>query len=289
MSEQSFGGEWTEDKLRWVRNYLEAYQQALKNQRFTTWYVDAFAGTGSRTAPEIEESSLTPLFDEADEAEVSRYKDGSAKIALALSRPFDRYLFIEKSKAKCSQLQSTIDSEFASLRQRCSVQQEDSNIALCSWCNERDWSRERAVVFLDPFGLQVNWSTIASLGATRGVDLWYLFPLNLLRLLKRDGVIETSWRARLDAVFGTSDWESRFYERSPSPLFQEIEMVERKATPESVQAFIVERLRESFAEVVSGSVLKNSRSSPLYLLCFAVANKKGAPIAKRIANSILKR
>ena len=34
-------------------------------------------------------------------------------------------------------------------------------------------------------------------------------------------------------------------------------------------------------------VLRNSANRPLYLLCFAVGNKKGAPIALRIANHLL--
>ncbi len=127
-----------------------------------------------------------------------------------------------------------------------------------------------------------------ALGATKGVDLWYLFPMSLLRLLKRDGVIEPKWRERLDAVFGTCEWEPRFYERSQSPLFDDLEVVERTATVENVRRFIEERLKTCFADVAEGSVLKNSRSSPLFLLCFAVANKRGAPIAMRIAQSILK-
>ena len=122
--------------------------------------------------------------------DVKRYKDGSAKIALALKEPFDRYLLIEKAKGKCDELQSTIDNEFASLKDKCSIRQGDSNTALCAWCGERDWRRERAVVFLDPFGLTVEWTTVQSLGATKAVDLWYLFPINLLRMLKKDGVIE---------------------------------------------------------------------------------------------------
>lgn len=289
MSDQSFGGEWTEVKLKRVRSYLESYQQALKNQHFTTWYVDAFAGTGSRSAPEVLDISRSLLDDlTADEVEASRYRDGSAKIALELPKPFDRYLFIEKSKSKCDELESSITREFIDLRARCSIRHEDANVALCAWCKERDWSRERAVVFLDPFGLQVKWSTIVSLGATGAVDLWYLFPLNLLRLLKRDGMIEQSWRTRLDSVFGTTEWESRFYERSQSPLFEDIEVIERTATAENVQRFIEERLKTCFAEVANGTVLTNTRNSPLYLLCFAVANKKGAPIAMRIAGSILK-
>jgi three-Cys-motif partner protein len=216
VSDQSFGGEWTETKLKKVKSYLASYQRALKNQHFITWYVDAFAGTGSRTTPEIVDMSFSLLGDEVAEEEAARYRDGSAKIALQLPRPFNRYLFIEKSRQKCDELESAIIRDFGGLRQRCIIRQDDSNDALCAWCKERDWSRERAVVFLDPFGLQVDWSTVVSLGATKGVDLWYLFPLNLLRLLRLDGVIEPRWRARLDSVFGTREWETRFYERSPS-------------------------------------------------------------------------
>jgi three-Cys-motif partner protein len=293
VDDQSFGGEWTESKLRNVKSYLEGYQQALKNQRFTLWYVDAFAGTGSRSAPEAVDTSnslLRFLRDETDDEDedAGRYRDGSAKIALALQRPFDRYLFIEKSKSKCDELQSIIKRDYAHLIDRCSIRQEDSNTALFQWCKERNWAQDRAVVFLDPFGLQVNWSTIESLGSTKAVDLWYLFPLSLLRLLKRDGQIEQSWRARLDSVFGTTEWESRFYERFESPLFEGIEVVQRIANADSVRGFIEERLRTCFAAVAKGKVLTNSKNSPLFLLCFAVANKNGAPIAMRIAQSILK-
>jgi len=290
MGDQSFGGEWTEDKLRWVRSYLERYQEALKNQRFSTWYVDAFAGTGSRSAPEIgdNEFSLLGLLDNpSDQVDVCRYRDGSAKIALALERPFHRYLFIEKSKSKCEELESVIRAQFGNLVERCTIRPGEANAELCRWCEERDWSHDRAVVFLDPFGTQVKWSTIAALGATKGVDLWYLFPMSVIRLLTRDGVKEPSWRDCLNSVFGTTEWEQRFYKRSPT-LFENIEGVTRTVSVESVQNFIEERLKTCFVDAISGNILKNSRNSPLFLLCFAVANKKGAPIAGRIAQSILR-
>ncbi len=294
VNDQSFGGEWTEVKLNRLKSYLEAYRTVFtRNSRaryYTTWYVDAFAGTGSRSAPEVGGSNLGFFSDaETDDEDVNRYKDGSAKIALALKKPFDRYLFIEKSKAKCDELQSIIDNEFTSLKDRCSIRQGDSNVALCAWCKQRDWARERAVVFLDPFGLQVDWITIVSLGETKAVDLWYLFPINLLRLLKRDGVIEDRWRQRLEKLFGTTEWESRIYKTGTSAsLFGDIETVERDATVQNVQGFIQERLATCFAKVADGEVLRNSKNSPLYSLCFAAANEKGARTALKIAQSILK-
>jgi three-Cys-motif partner protein len=205
-----------------------------------------------------------------------------------LSSPFDRYLFIEKSRARCDELKAMIEKEYSLLVARCQFRQEDANVAICAWCAERDWSKDRAVVFLDPYGLQVEWSTIKTLGATGGVDLWYLFPLNMARLLRHDRQIDEAWQRRLDALFGTRDWQSRFYRtRMDQDLFGSFETLERDVTIENVQEFIQERLRTCFAAVAKGLVLKNSRSSPLYSLCFAAANEKGAPIALRIAQSIL--
>lgn len=50
MSGHQFGGEWTTEKLERLREYLCAYMRIFsKNShaaRYTTVYVDAFAGTG---------------------------------------------------------------------------------------------------------------------------------------------------------------------------------------------------------------------------------------------------
>ena len=47
MTVPRFGGRWTEQRLEILGRYLDAYTTALKNQRFTLYYVDGFAGAGS--------------------------------------------------------------------------------------------------------------------------------------------------------------------------------------------------------------------------------------------------
>ena len=218
-----------------LAKYLAAYRNIFtsnaKARHFTTWYVDAFAGTGSRVAPE----NATARLDLADEAyaddESNCYRDGSAKIALGLTSPFDRYLFVEKSKKRISELRGLIQREFPGLEARCELKQGDANAALCAWCKERNWSKERAVVFLDPYGMQVEWSTIQALGATKGVDLWYLFPLGVARMLTHDGKMDDSWRKRLTTLFGTADWEERFYRvEVKQDLFGDFQELQRDAT-----------------------------------------------------------
>ena len=48
MSTETWGGEWTDEKLGVLRGFLEAYLAALKNKPFRLGYVDAFAGAGYR-------------------------------------------------------------------------------------------------------------------------------------------------------------------------------------------------------------------------------------------------
>ena len=292
MAEHKFGGDWTEIKLSRLREYLIQYRRIFtKNPRaryFKTWYVDAFAGTGSRA------TSGTPteqgVFEDVyDDTETTQYRDGSAKIALALPEPFDHYLFIEKSKGRVGELRQTIEREHAALLPICDFRPGDANTVLKAWCAERNWQKDRAVVFLDPYGMQVEWSTIEALAATKAIDLWYLFPLPG-RLLTYRGDIDEAWKRRLDLVFGTAQWRTEFYRVTVSEpnLFGEThESMERDAPAEKIEAFIHGRLAGTFEGAAKGLVLRNSRQSPLYLLCFAAANKKGAPIALRIAQSIL--
>ena len=46
----AFGGDWTAVKLAVLARYLAAYATALKKQPFAKLYIDAFAGSGYRSA-----------------------------------------------------------------------------------------------------------------------------------------------------------------------------------------------------------------------------------------------
>jgi three-Cys-motif partner protein len=291
MVEHRFGGDWTQEKLDSLKGYLLSYRAIFNGNPaarfFTTWYVDAFAGTGSIASPSSPAHTL-PLV-EASENEQKRFLDGSAKIALGLDSPFHKYLFIEESRKRADALSGMVREQFPSLLDRVTVQVEDANRALRDWCGTRNWSKERAVVFLDPYGMQVEWSTVTTLAGTKGVDLWYLFPF-ATRLLPNDQNIHESWAHRLDLLFGTPEWRERFYpSRQQETLFGPVDSIERDAGENNIQAFIEERLRTCFVGVAKSRILRNSTNSPLYALCFAASNAKGAAPALKIAQYLLSR
>jgi three-Cys-motif partner protein len=295
MVEHSFGGPWTEEKLTRLRKYLEAYTVIFtRNPRaahFRRVYVDAFAGTGIRTqSDESAAESLLPFFDEDADAET--FMKGSAQVSLEINPPFDQYIFIEKDPSYADELERLAQAN-PELSPSILVERGDANGILRAWAEASFWQSQRAVVFLDPYGMQVEWRTIEVLAATKAVDLWILFPLGqgVNRLLTRQAPPEGAWASRLTAIFGTDEWREAFYQpSSQGHLFDDEAHHEKSATFESIARFFLDRLDTVFERVAPNPlVLRNSRNNPIFLLCFAAANQKGAPTAVKIARDLLER
>ncbi len=163
------------------------------------------------------------------------------------------------------------------------------------WCKKMDWGKNRAVVFLDPYGMQVDWNLLVTIAKTHAIDLWLLFPLGMgvNRMLRKDGKLSDAWNQTLNRIFGDNSWENIFYKkRSVQTLFGEEENLCKDAGFEDIaRYFINERLGKAF----EGKVVKeplflcNSKNSPLYLLCFASGAKKGSDTAIKIAKNIIER
>jgi three-Cys-motif partner protein len=287
----AFGGDWTAEKLSRLHKYLRAYTIALSKQPFELLYIDAFAGTGYRSLRQANaDGSDELLFPELAEPETQRFLAGSTRIALEIEPPFSTYIFIEKDPASFAEL-SKLREEYSSKRNEIWLVNEDANVYVQRLCRTR-WAGRRAVLFLDPYGMQVGWETVEAIARTQAIDLWYLFPLGVAvnRLVRRDGVVGDSERRGLDRVFGATDWDDAFYERTTRPtLFGEESFREKVATFDSIREYLITRLGAVFAGVAKNPLLlRNSRNVPIYMLCVAAGNEKGAPIALKIAQHILK-
>ena len=285
-----FGGQWTQQKLQVLKKYLSAYtkifKRNLKAQFFETNYVDAFAGTG-----EIPRPGLKGLF--AEDLELlqaeEQLRKGSVKLALEVDPPFNHYVFIEKDSKKCDEL-TALAADFPD--RDIKVVNDDANAALLKWCRELDTTRQRAVVFLDPFGASMEWRVIEAIADTKAVDLWILFPYSAIsRMLVNDRMPPQSWVERLTRLFGTAEWAKEFYSTSSwkSLITDEpIERVYRTADQEQITKFFMERLKAKFVAVADPGFLFNSRGSLLFVLLFAAGNEKGANAGLTIANDLLR-
>ena len=146
-------------------------------------------------------------------------------------------------------------------------------------------------MFLDPFATELLWSTVEALAGTQIVDCWILFPLGaVVRLmpLKHDPNPELA--CRLDRVFGgRQHWYNSLYQSTEQlPLFGE-QSLERSGGHKKVTDLYRQRLNAVFEKVAPARILRNSKNAPLFALYFAASNKKGADIAVRIADHLLKK
>lgn len=289
MAKHTFGGDWTTDKLDRVQKYLCAYTKIFKTNPkasyFTTIYVDAFAGTGERVSSGTKEAELG-----SDDTDAQSLKKGSARIALEVDPPFDRYVFIEKRARRVKELE-TLRTDFPTKATAIQIERADANDFLKDWCQKTDWRKHRAVVFLDPYGMQVEWATLEAIAKTQAIDLWLLFPLGMAvnRLLTKNQPPPKAWGEALTRTFGTKDWEQAFYPKKKElTLFGEEESQRKQATFEAIGKFLLARLDGVFAKVAPNPLeMVNSRGVPIFLLVFAAGNPKGAPTAVKIAKDIL--
>jgi three-Cys-motif partner protein len=246
MIQRPFAHRDTQVKLRTVGDYLRFYTTALSKQNFKLIYFDAFAGSG-----EIPHGEDLPLFDgmrDLDDA-----IEGSARVALGVSPPFDQYVFVDSKKKHVAAL-AALRKEFPNLADRISVKHGDANDAVREFCRSEMAGNRRAVIFLDPFGNSVKWSTIKAIAAVPKIDLWYLFPsgIGVVRQISQDSRIQKDAERSLDEMFGTTEWRASFSAPTAQAdlLDPDRETMTKIATADDVTRYMIARMKAVFKGVV---------------------------------------
>jgi three-Cys-motif partner protein len=280
-------GPWAREKLEALGQYLNFYTTVLKNQGHWlrgTIFVDAFAGAGlSQVRAKEKPAQPATLFGpdpKADNAEIEFLK-GSPRVALDITNPFNSYIFVERHRQRIAELKR-LKAQYAGKR-AIAVKEDDANDALKDWlASGVDWRTHRAVVFLDPFGMQVPWTTIETLAATKAIEVLINFPLWMAinRLLTRSGDIDPGWQASLDTFFGSPDWRTIAYKESTDLFGARRDKVEDAGR--RILQWYRSRLRDAFGHVSAARLIKNTRGNPLYYLIWAGPKATGLKGAEYI-------
>lgn len=174
-------GSWTQDKLKILRQYLPVYLLAT-TKALERIYIDAFAGPGLNR---VRAGNLTI--------------DGSPLIALdarARNRTrFDRLFFIERDPAVAAELRGVLNTRDKT--QRASVIDGDVNKELPRLITKLP-RRSPTFVFVDPEGIEPQWTTIEAIAPWR-TELLINFPLGMSINRNPDS-------AKVTAYFGTDQW-----------------------------------------------------------------------------------
>ena len=290
-----FGGKHTDEKLDKLSEYIEVYTTALKKRKFQLLYIDACAGTGDRTTV----LNLGPIFGNKNQIITT---PGSARIALENEPSFDVHVFIERNKERYCQLK-VVEQQYP--HKKCKLCEGDANDFVSRLCTKIPWHEPtnsrigmRGVIFLDPFGMEINWKTIECIGNTKALDAWIFFPLSgLYRNAPHDKLnLSESKIDSVTRVLGTDSWLDDWYSNSSSgeeDLFGNIEPSKQIRTLDvtGIEQYVRKRLKTVFkGAVLKPMRIKNEQGAPIASLFFCVANEtpKAIGAATRIANHILK-
>jgi three-Cys-motif partner protein len=286
-ADHEFGSQDTDLKLSLVEAYLNAFTTALRGRFSELWFIDAFAGTGVRT--ERVPATRGTLLTKPAPASVLRRR-GSAKIAIDVDPPFDRLIFVEQRPRAVEALRQLREQH---ADRKIDVIAGDANEEIRKMVGRVNWQRIRAAMFLDPYGMTVDWETLEAIAATRAIDVWYLFSLSgLYRQAARSAsAIDAKKRAAITRVLGTDAWEQELYApRKQHLLFDEPAELQRSADLSTLEAYVRARLKTIFPAVLPPLALPIHTRPQRFSLFFAIANPNRSAIglATRIADYILK-
>lgn len=278
-----FGGPWTVKKLRILRGYLDSYTTALKHKNFELIYIDAFAGNG-----------YISLLNSSDREFNDQFIEGSANIALQIQdKPFDKLLLVEKNQKRYEELKLFRDQHMG---RDIVVSCADANAYLQRLVLRQN--RQRGVLFLDPFGTAVEWTTVSRIAELQALDTWILFPIGAIqRILPTSRIpddVDPRWAKRLTTVYGDESWRRLYRPNPQKSLFGQDDSLGQSYFRDPGANGLLDLYKSRLSDCFGSRLLKesctlaNSTGSPLFEFIFCAGNKRGEPIAKRIAKHLLK-
>lgn len=283
-----FGGEWTIQKLHIIEEYLKTYAQVLKNTKVKKIYVDGFAGSGITELKTKTEEVGDLLVGLEEQEKTPTIVEGSALLSLKYN--FDEYYFLELDSNRIEVLKENIKKNYPDKISKVKFIKGDSNTTLLEVVGKIT-KYDRCLMFLDPYALELKWETLEAISKCSGVDLWYLFPLSLVRLIEKERNITESNKQKIIAILGTDEWYNKLFEES-----EQVDMFGEKHYSrvefEEVLKYVKSRFLTIFSYVSPDSkVLKNeAKNSPMFMLCFMMTNtsKPAQNLASKLVKGIIK-
>ncbi len=281
-----WGGPWTEKKLQAFSKYVWSYLTIMKKNPFwKTIYFDGFAGSGTK-----EKDVQSELYKQLKiiEQEEETYK-GAAERVLTLKDDlaFDFYYFIDKDEKSLNKLKAKLKDIKGKKMEFRSGDMNNHIKALAKALRTKDYT---ALIFLDPFGMQIEWTSIEELKDTRS-DVWILVPTGVIvnRLLDRAGKLELS--NKLESFFGLpiEEIKSFFYKlEKKQTLFGEEETITKVSKPiEKIAKLYASRMKTIWKYVTEEPLrLDNRNGVPIFHFVFASNDQTALKIAKQIIQNI---
>lgn len=250
---------WSLEKYKLMGYYCDIFTSGMKYKWNQLVYIDLFAGAGYAKIKETGKIYLS-----------------SSMIALSLPNQFSNYILCERDPEIFSSLKTRVQREFPSVN--VSFINDDCNLAIDQIIDTLpSYSKTNTVLpfcFVDPFSLNLNFSTIEKLGDSRLMDFLILQALfmdanrNFNKYLKEEN-------EKISNFLGLNSWREIFssnYEGRQSDFVR----------------FLAEQYRNQMStmnyinEYNMHKIRSNEKNLPLYYLAFFSKHKRGTQFFSQI-------
>ncbi len=274
LTEPEAIGLWTEIKLHIIREYAAAYTTILKEKPWCKGYayIDAFAGMGQFVSKN----------------DRNRLIVGSPLNALNIPNKFTEYHFIDIDPEKIANLKELTADRPERKTINFYVGDANEQVVREILPHFQYDSFKRALCILDPYGVDIEWQTIAAIAKTKTMDVFLNFPLMDINRNAARKVIELSdpnQGKKLTKIWGDESWKNLAYIQAER-LFDEPLLIKIRGN-ETFKLGFMDRLKQiaDFSYVPEPILMTNTQGGPLYFLFFA----SHQPVAQLIAKDIFEK
>jgi three-Cys-motif partner protein len=187
-------GEWSELKIRLISGYAGAYSRIIAKYRFKSIYIDGFAGPGLH----ISKKSGT-------------FISGTPLKILEIMPRFSEYHFVDMNPEKLRELCKQVGD-----RPDVHVHAGDCNEILLRDIlpGMRYNTFRKGLLFLDPYGMHLDWQVLETAGKLRTIDLVLNFPIadmNRNALWRDPTKVKAAASKRMTRFWGDESWREAAY------------------------------------------------------------------------------
>jgi three-Cys-motif partner protein len=254
--------EWSLEKYKLVGSYCDIFTNGMKNKWDQLVYIDLFAGAGYVRI-----------------LENNKVYRNSALLAMSIPSPFTKYILCEQEEKRFEALSARVKRDFSHLN--CELIKGDSNLNVASVIKAipsfRKGNTLLSFCFVDPYSLNLNFTTIKTLGQQ-------LMDFLILQALHMDANrnFETYLReenTRIAEYLGVSNWRE---------LFDKDGTLYRK----DFVKFLADQYQNQMVKLgyqeakQMHQIRSNEKNLPLYYLAFYSKHKKGIDFFKEVQKRI---
>jgi three-Cys-motif partner protein len=208
---------------------------------------------------------------------------GSPLVALTANKLFDSYFLVDKSEDNIQALRKRCEASPVADRVRYFA--EDCNVAVDKIARiiqdlnhqfiEDRWSCLN-LAFLDPYGLELEWSTVKTLAELRTDLIIHYSQMGLQRYMPV--ALNEPGETIVDRFFGTRRWREVYERGKPWRYGELIDLYKHNLTE---LGYIDVRTED---EVCRVPMMRNTKNAPLYCLVFASKSDLGERFWREVTN-----